>query len=491
MNAMRLDELVGSDLSGRLAEAERGIDIAGLTADSRAVEAGFLFVALPGTKADGAAFVGDALSRGAVAILAPPGLKGRYSDAIVLADANPRRALALAAARFYAPQPETIVAVTGTNGKTSVAAFVRQIFERLGHSAASIGTLGVMSDAFHTDFGMTTPGPVELHSALQQLKARGVEHVAMEASSHGLAQYRLDGVTLKAAAITNLTRDHLDYHATLEDYAYAKLRLFGEVMSPGGVAVINADASIAGEAQALSRSRGHRIFSVGARGEHLRLDAHVPYGTGQRLTLTFEGRTFDLDLPLAGLFQASNALVAAGLALAVDLPAEGVFDALRHLQGAPGRLELVARTPSGAAVYVDYAHTPDAIETVLNAVRPHVKGALNIVFGCGGDRDAGKRPQMGEIAARLADTVIVTDDNPRSEDPAAIRAAILAAAPGALEIADRAQAIAAGVERLGANDALVVAGKGHESGQIVKGIITPFNDSDEVRRAVGALGGSR
>lgn len=488
MRPMRLDELVGSDLAGRLAEAERGIDIAGVTADSRAVGRNYLFVALPGTKVDGATFVGDALARGAVAVLAPPGLKGKLENTIVVSDPNPRRALALAAARFYAPQPDTIVAVTGTNGKTSVAAFVRQIFERLGHKAASIGTLGVMSSAFNKDFGMTTPGPVELMSALKELKLAGIDHVAMEASSHGLAQFRLDGVTLKAAAITNLTRDHLDYHATVEDYAYAKLRLFGEVMPPGGVAVINADAPVAGEAQALSRARRHRIFSVGERGEHLRLDACVPHDAGQRLTVTYDGRSFDLELPLAGLFQASNALVAAGLAIAVDMPADGVFDALTHLQGAPGRLELVARTPAGAPVYVDYAHTPDAIETVLNALRPHVKGSLDIVFGCGGDRDRGKRPQMGEIAVRLADRTIVTDDNPRSEDPASIRAAILAAAPGAREIGDRAEAIAAAVGQLRAGDALVVAGKGHESGQIVAGTVMPFNDADEVRRAVTALG---
>jgi len=488
MNAMRLEELLGGDVAGRLAQADRDLDIAGLTADSRLVQAGYLFAALPGTKADGAKFVGDALARGAAAVLARPGLKTDFGQAVVVADANPRRALARAAARFYAPQPETIVAVTGTNGKTSVAAFVRQIFERLGHSAASIGTLGVMSSAVTTDFGMTTPGPVELHSTLKALKAHGVDHVAMEASSHGLAQYRLDGVDVKAAAITNLTRDHLDYHESVEAYAYAKLRLFGEVMAPGGVAVINADAAIAAEAQALSWARGHRIISVGAAGEHLRLAEQTPYGAGQRLRLTFEGRTLDIELPLAGLFQASNALVAAGLAIGVGMDANGVFEALHHLKGAPGRLELIVHTPKGAAVYVDYAHTPDAVETVLNALRPHVKGALDIVFGCGGDRDRGKRPQMGDIARRLADHVIVTDDNPRSEDAAAIRAAILEAAPGAREIADRGEAIAAAIARLEDGDALVVAGKGHESGQIVGAQVIPFNDSDEVRRAVAALG---
>lgn len=491
MGAMRLADLVGREWAERLTAHDGAIDVTGLTADSRDVEQGFLFAALPGTKADGAAFIPDALRRGAHVVLTAPGAEpARAGDTVALFDRNPRRRYAELAARFYAPQPHTIVAVTGTNGKTSVASFTQQIWQRLGLAAASIGTLGVRSPAFDEPFGLTTPDPRILHRALQRLQAAGIEHVAMEASSHGLAQHRLDGVELRAAAITNLTRDHLDYHGTLEAYAYAKLRLFGEVLPASGVVVINADAAIAADVEALSWARGQRLISVGQKGRDLRLEAHQPTADGQRLAILFEGRPHIIDLPLAGLFQASNALVAAGLTLATGAPAPAVFEALHHLVGAPGRLERVGTTSEGASVFIDYAHTPDALETVLRALRPHASGRLHVVFGCGGDRDTGKRPEMGRIAESLADHVIVTDDNPRSEDPALIRAAILKATPKADEIGERGDAIRAAVKGLEAGDVLVVAGKGHEQGQIVAGVERPFSDHAAVRAALAERGGA-
>ncbi len=485
MQAMRLSDLVGTDLSDQLTEVEKARDVVGLTADSRAVHQGFLFAALPGAKLDGATFIADAAARGAVAVLRAEA--GKTPGAVTLSDRNPRRRFAKLAARFYAPQPDTIAAVTGTNGKTSVAAFTRQIWEKLGRRAASIGTLGVVTNAETTPFGLTTPDPVVLHQALAHVKAQGIEHVAMEASSHGLAQYRLDGVELQAAALTNITRDHLDYHGTFADYAYAKLRLFGELLKPGRAAVINVDAEIGAEAEALAWARGHRVMTVGYAGRTIRIEGHAPERAGQTFTLLYNGRTYRVALPLAGLFQASNALVAAGLAIGTGAEPAAVFAALEHLSGAPGRLERVASAPNGAPIYVDYAHTPDALATILDALKPHMRGKLHVVFGCGGDRDAGKRPQMGAIAIAKADRVIITDDNSRSEDPGAIRAAILAAAPGAVEIGDRAEAIARAIASLGPDDGLVVAGKGHETGQIVGDKTIPFNDADEICKAVGGL----
>jgi UDP-N-acetylmuramoyl-L-alanyl-D-glutamate--2,6-diaminopimelate ligase len=382
-----------------------------------------------------------------------------------------------------------IAAVTGTNGKTSIAVFLREIWTRLGKPAASMGTIGVVTPERVIKLDNTTPGPIEVQSLLAQLKADGIDHLALEASSHGLDQYRLDGAEIAAVAVTNITRDHLDYHPSFEAYIQAKLRLFRDLARDGAAAVINADADYADRFIAVAAERGLRLFTVGEAGGGLKLIARKPTADGQGLEVVYAGQTYTVALPLAGAFQASNALVAAGLAIGLGEDPAAVFDALHYLKGAPGRLEKVAVAASGAPIYVDYAHTPDALETVLLALRPHTARKLIVVFGCGGDRDKGKRPLMGASAARLADRAIVTDDNPRSEVPAQIRAEILAACPGASEIADRALAIHTGISELSADDVLVIAGKGHESGQIVGSTVHPFNDRDEAVKAAIALGG--
>ncbi|CDO58684.1 UDP-N-acetylmuramoylalanyl-D-glutamate--2,6-diaminopimelate ligase [Candidatus Phaeomarinobacter ectocarpi] len=481
---MDLAHLLGARVS--IPQGAGTIDITGLTEDSRKVKPGFLFAALPGTQVDGAKFIPKACEQGAVAILAPPGtdMPADYPDVTLIADRNPRRRFALAAANFYHAQPHTAVAVTGTNGKTSVASFVRQIWERLGTPAASIGTLGVMTAGETRKLIHTTPDPVTLHAALAELAAEGIQAVAVEASSHGLVQHRLDGVELTAAAFTNISRDHMDYHETFEDYAYAKMRLFGEVLPPGGTVVLNADAPLSKEIAAVCWARAQKVISVGFEGTTLKLEKLTPTAHGQNLTVLHEGRSHDISLPLVGDFQASNALVAVGLVAAAGAPVDRAVAALSSLEGAAGRLEMMGTSKTGAAAYVDYAHTPDALETAITALRPHTAGRLVVVFGCGGDRDAGKRPQMGEIAVRLADAAIVTDDNPRSEDAAAIRADIMAAAPGARDIGDRAQAIKAGLEGLGEGDVLLVAGKGHETGQIVGDEVRPFDDRAQVKAAL-------
>jgi UDP-N-acetylmuramoyl-L-alanyl-D-glutamate--2,6-diaminopimelate ligase len=468
-------------------------EIAGLTSDSRAVRPGFLFAALAGARTDGARFIGEAVAKGACAVLvadAAPfaALAARTPPIRVIADPNPRRRLALMAARFHAPQPATIAAVTGTNGKTSVAAFTRQIWQRVGRRAASLGTLGIVAPDFVRPGSLTTPDPVALHQALQTLALAGTDHVALEASSHGLDQFRLDGLTLAAAAFTNLTRDHLDYHRDMAAYFAAKRRLFTELLPPGGVAIINLDASEGAGLAALCRARGQRVIGFGtAPDAELRLVAAQPAGTGQAITIEAMGERRALFLPLMGAFQASNALAAAGLALATGVPVGAILDALAMLGGVPGRMEHVASHPNGAPVIVDYAHTPDALESALAALRPHCRGHLVVMFGCGGDRDPGKRPMMGAVAAQRADRVIVTDDNPRTEDRAAIRRAILAACPEAREIGDRGAAIRAGLAGLAPGDVLLLAGKGHESGQIVGNAVLPFNDGDEARAAVAEM----
>ena len=473
------------------------VDISGLTADSRNVEPGFLFAALPGSRLDGRAFIADAVARGAVAVLAPTGTAAPDDGARpieLLTDDNPRRRLTLLAARFYRHQPATVVAVTGTNGKTSVVEFARQIWARLGRKAASLGTLGVSAPGFAAGPGLTTPDPVELHRLLAALAEAGVEYAAIEASSHGLEQFRLDGVRLSAAAFTNLGRDHLDYHRDMDAYLGAKRRLFEHLLPADAPAVLNADAP---EFEALSgacHDAGHEVVSYGRAGTSLRLVDVTPLADGQRLVLEVFGRTYDTRLPLVGEFQAANALAALGLVTACGADADPAVAALARLTGARGRLELVAHHRDGAAVYVDYAHTPDALESVLRALRPHVAGRLAVVFGAGGDRDAGKRPLMGAAVARLADRALVTDDNPRGEDPAAIRAEVLAACPGAEEIGDRGEAIRAGIAGLGPDDALLIAGKGHEQGQIVGARTLPFDDAEVARAAVAALaapGGER
>ena len=461
------------------------IAIVGLTADSRQVRPGFLFAALPGVHADGRKFIADAVRNGAVAVLAPPGTRLPAQDVSLVVDENPRRRLALMAARVYRRQPATIAAVTGTNGKTSVAWFLSQIWAALGHPAACLGTLGLFAPGIVEKGSLTTPDPVALHGQLARLGAQGVEHLVLEASSHGLDQHRLDGVRITAAAFTNLSRDHLDYHDSIEAYLAAKLRLFADLLIDGGTAVVNVDAEHGARVLAVVRERGLAALTYGGGADaDLRLLGALPRDDGQRLDVILRGRTPTVvDLPLAGAFQASNALCAAGLALACGADADPVLAALAGLQPVPGRLQRVALR-DGAAVYVDYAHTPDALANVLMALRPFCRGRLSVVFGCGGDRDPGKRAPMGAIAARLADRVVVTDDNPRGETPAAIRAAILVGCPEAREIGDRAEAIAVAIAELAPGDVLLVAGKGHETGQIIGDRVLAFDDADVVREIV-------
>jgi len=463
----------------------------GLTSDSREVKPGYLFAALPGTKANGAEFVADAVKRGAAAVLARPDVAAKAKELGVrfIADENPRLGLARAAAEFYGAQPATIAAVTGTNGKTSVAVFLRQIWTVLGRRSASLGTIGVVTPTGEITLKHTTPDPVEIHRILAQLKHDGVDHLALEASSHGLDQFRLDGVNIGACAFTNLTRDHLDYHKDFESYLAAKLRLFSEVVRPDGVAVVNADSDHAKDFIEAATRRKLRLITVGENGT-LKLVSRKPHEGGQTLRVTYDGKTHDFELPLAGSFQASNALIAAALAIGMGENAHDVLTiALPQLKGAPGRMEKVAYAKSGAAIYVDYAHTPDALETVLTAIRPHVKNKLHVVFGCGGDRDKGKRPLMGKAACQFADHVIVTDDNPRSEDPATIRKEAQAGCPAAQNIGDRATAIKSAIAALKAGGALIIAGKGHESGQTIGSQTIPFSDRDEAIAAASFTGG--
>jgi UDP-N-acetylmuramoyl-L-alanyl-D-glutamate--2,6-diaminopimelate ligase len=483
---MRLSELMGE---ARPVSDADDPEILGLTADSRQVRPGFLFAALPGSKTDGRSFIADAAARGAVAVLAPHNtlLPAGLARLPLRSDDNPRRRLALAAARFAGRQPRTVVAVTGTNGKTSVAEFTRQLWAGLGEKAASLGTLGVVAPEGRRPGALTTLDPVALHAALAELAAGGVDHAALEASSHGLDQFRLDGLTLAAAAFTNLSRDHLDYHGTMERYLAAKARLFEALLPAGAAAVLNADAEPFATLAAACRARGIRVLSYGRSGIDLRLEALRPAAGGQHLTVTLLGERHDVDFPVAGAFQAHNLLAALGLVIATGAPVGRAAAAVAGLAGVPGRIELAARAANGAAIYVDYAHTPDALATVLGALRPHTTGCLSVVFGCGGDRDRGKRPDMGEVAARLADRVIVTDDNPRGEPPATIRAAILASCPGATEIGDRRAAIRAAIAALAPDDLLVIAGKGHESGQTIAGVTHPFDDREVARTIVAEL----
>ena len=478
---MKLRDILPADAEYDDRHAER--DIAGVTADSRVVKPGDAFVAIAGLKADGLRFVDAALAAGAGAIIAeraPPGLADTIAFVRV---GNARRALALAAAKIYPRQPQSIAAVTGTSGKTSVAAFTRQIWTALGHRAASIGTIGIVTPRGETYGSLTTPDPVALHRSLDALAGDGVTHLAIEASSHGLDQYRLDGLRLAAGGFTNITRDHLDYHPTFEDYFAAKLRLFDTLLPAGAAAVVDVDHEHAERVVAVANARGLRSLTVGRHGSAIRLVETTRDGFAQNLRLEFQNEIFQVRLPLVGEFQIDNALVAAALAIATGGAAEAVFAALEHLIGAKGRLERVG-AHRGASIFVDYAHKPDALAKALDALRPYAGGRLIVVFGAGGDRDRGKRPLMGEVAAAKADRVIVTDDNPRGEDPAAIRAAILAAAPGAIEIADRGEAIRRAIGELHSGDVLLIAGKGHETGQIVGDRTIAFSDHDAVAAAL-------
>ena len=478
---MKLQDLLDRDATFDARFGAR--EIAGVASDSRKVKPGFLFVAVPGTRQDGLSFVPQALGAGAVAVLgehAPANLPGDV--AFARAD-NVRRALALIAARFYAKQPAAIAAVTGTSGKTSVAAFTRQIWAALGREAASIGTIGLVTPREEIYGALTTPDPLALAEMLDRLAREGITHLAMEASSHGLDQHRLDGVRVTVGGFTNLSRDHMDYHATEEAYLAAKMILFERIVAPDGAAVIWADSPHAARVVATATRRGLNVLTVGRDGSGIRLTGVDIDGFVQHLSLQHAGEPFRVRLPLVGAFQVENAMVAAGMAIATGSEPARVFAALERLEGAKGRLELVGER-NGAPVFVDYAHKPDALEKALEALRPYARRKLVVVFGAGGDRDQGKRPIMGAIAAGKADAVIVTDDNPRSESPAAIRAAILAAAPGAREIGDRGEAIRVAVAALQAGDVLLVAGKGHESGQIIGDRVFDFSDHEAVAAAL-------
>ena len=450
--------------------------LTGISADSREIRPGMLYAALPGSRLDGRAFIPEAVARGAAAVLAPEGTvwpEGVPAVPLIM-DALPRRALARLAALQAGAQPEQVIAVTGTNGKTSTVEFVRQLKAASGVKAASLGTLGVIGPGRDGGAGLTTADPVALAETLAELAREGIRVASIEASSHGLEQYRLDGVRLAAAGFSNLTRDHLDYHGTLDAYRAAKLRLFSELLPRGAPAVVGTELDR--DTMAGFEALDLDLRTVGDGGTYIRLRRAVPRPGGQTLDIDGIGA---VEIALPGRFQADNALLAAGLAMATGT--DRALDLLPQLRGVRGRMELAAE-PNGAAVYVDYAHTPDALERLLLALRPHTQGRLHVVFGAGGDRDRGKRPLMGEVCARLADRAIVTDDNPRTEDPASIRAAILAACPGGIEIGDRAQAIAAGLDGLRPGDVLVIAGKGHEQGQTIGTTTVPFDDVSVVRR---------
>ncbi len=481
---MRLRDLFSDDAT--IPAGAEATEVSGLAVDSRAVKAGEVFFALAGHKTDGARFVDAAIAAGAVAVAGDHPPQGSLRVPFV-ATPNPRRALALAAAKFFPRQPTTIAAVTGTSGKTSVAAFTRQIWQRLGHESASIGTIGLVSPKRTIYGSLTTPDPIALHRQLDEIAREGVTHLAIEASSHGLDQYRLDGVRIAAGGFTNLSRDHMDYHPDVAHYLAAKLRLFRDLVPRDGAAVISADHDCSQTVIDAARAKGLRVIAVGRKGngagEGIRLVDAAIDGFAQRLTLEHRGHRQAVRLPLVGEFQIENALVSAGLAIGAGNEAKAVFAELELLEGAKGRLERVAER-NGAPIFVDYAHKPDALAKALQALRPYARRKLVVVFGAGGDRDAGKRPLMGAIASENADQVIVTDDNPRSEKPEAIRAAILQAASGASEIGDRSEAIRAAIAALQPGDALLIAGKGHETGQIVGDRTLPFSDHDAVAAAL-------
>ncbi|WP_101068230.1 UDP-N-acetylmuramoyl-L-alanyl-D-glutamate--2,6-diaminopimelate ligase [Roseovarius salinarum] len=482
---------------GLTAQGGRRAEITGLAVDSRNVKPGFLFAALPGTRVHGGEFIQYALRMGAAAVLTDA--EGARVAAEVLSDSDaalvlaedPRQALAYAAALWFAEQPDTVVAVTGTNGKTSVAHFTRRIWAALGLSAISVGTTGI-EGAFEAPLSHTTPEPITLHRFLSAAAAAGVTHAALEASSHGLEQRRVDGVHLAAAAFTNISQDHLDYHPSFEAYFTAKAGLFARVLPDDGVAVVNTDDPKGDDVASIARARGQTLITVGRDADaslHLQAQRFEP--AGQTLRFAWKGCTHQVALPLIGGFQAENVLLAAGLAIGAGADAERVFEVLPDMQTVRGRMQLAGRRENGAAVFVDYAHTPAAVATALGALRPHVMGSIVAVVGAGGDRDRDKRPLMGRAAAENADVVIVTDDNPRSEDPAAIRAAVMEGCPDARDVGDRAEAILRAVDALGPGDALLICGKGHETGQVVGDDVLPFDDAEQASVAIAALDGGR
>ena len=458
-----------------LADVASDSEVTGFALDHRKVAPGSVFGAFNGAVFNGEDFIGQAVERGAVAIVARP--EAPAPAVPLLADPEPRRLFAALAARFYAPFPETVVAVTGTNGKTSTVEMTRQIWRMSGHRSASIGTLGVTTSEEQVKTGLTTPDIVTFLNNMAGLKRMGISHVAYEASSHGLDQHRAEGVPLAAAAFTNFSRDHLDYHETMDAYFEAKMRLFGELLQSGRPAVIWADDPKSDQVIGVCRERGHEVMTVGRKGETIRLVEQSPTALGQKLLLEHGGKQHRLALPLIGAYQAANVLTAAGLVLATGGKWDSTFSAMQRVAPVRGRLERAVISRGGVPVYVDYAHTPDALEAAIAALRPHVDGRLITVFGAGGDRDQGKRPEMGRVATELSDVVIVTDDNPRSEDPAVIRSAIMAGAPGATEIGGRREAIAEAIRIAREGDIVLVAGKGHETGQIIGDKVLPFDDA--------------
>jgi UDP-N-acetylmuramoyl-L-alanyl-D-glutamate--2,6-diaminopimelate ligase len=460
---------------GDIADVDSDSEVTGFAIDHRKVARGSVFGAFRGSVFDGEDFIAQAVERGAVAVVARP--EAKVERVPLLAGEQPRQLFAELAGKFYAPYPGTAVAVTGTNGKTSTVEMARQIWRMLGHRSASIGTLGVTTADDQVTTGLTTPDIVTFLSNMAGLDRMGISHVAYEASSHGLDQHRCEGVPLAAAAFTNFSRDHLDYHQTMDAYFEAKMRLFEELLSPGSPAVIWMDDPKSDEVMERAQRRGHKLLTIGRKGETIRLAEQKPTALGQTLTLEHGGKSHRLSLPLIGAYQASNVLTAAGLVLATGGEWGATFTAMQRVAPVRGRLERAVIGRNGVPVYIDYAHTPDALEAAIAALRPHVEGRLITVFGAGGDRDQGKRPQMGEVAMRLSDVVIVTDDNPRSEDPAAIRSAIMAGASGATEVAGRREAIAEAIRIARQGDIVLVAGKGHETGQIVGDKVLPFDDA--------------
>jgi len=463
------------------------VEISGITADSRQIKHGFMFVALPGLKFNGADFIETAIKAGAAAILCVPSAKTLNDDVIWLLEENPIAVFPNYVSRFFTSKPEHIAAVTGTNGKTSVAFFTQQIWKQMGIKAASVGTLGVHADGYHKETGLTTPDPVMIHKALSELDDLDVDHVVFEASSHGLDQHRLDGIDISAAAFTNLTHDHLDYHKTTEEYFNAKKRLFSEILKPSKAAVLNIDSAMVKQVRQICVERGHNIITVGREDGDIRLLDQRSSSAGQDITVSYSSQIYDISLPLVGQFQALNALMAVGLVIGCGGNADQAFKALSYLRPVRGRMEQAGRHPDGGRIYVDYAHTPDALETVLTALKPHVKGKLSVVFGCGGDRDKTKRQVMGEIADRLADRTYVTDDNPRSEYPIDIRREILEGAPSGINAGERGAAIRQAVSDMKTGDILLVAGKGHEQGQTIGDTVYEFDDVTAVRSAIVAL----
>ena len=457
--------------------------VSGFAIDNRKVAPGTVFGAFQGLRVNGEDYIPDAVRAGAVAVVARP--QATVEGAVHIAHDNPRRLFALLAARYFAPFPDVTVAVTGTNGKTSTVELARQLWRMLGHHSASIGTLGVTTSVDQVSTGLTTPDIVTFLSNMSGLRREGISHAAFEASSHGLAQYRTEGLPVSAAAFTNLSRDHLDYHGDMDSYFDAKMRLFDEVVAPDGTAIVWADDQWSDKVIQRATKRGLRVLSVGVQGQALRLANRTPTQLGQTLEVEADGKLHRVNLPLIGAYQAANALTAAALVIAGGEDAAKVLELLGRVQPVRGRLERAVITKAGAPVYVDYAHTPDGLRAAIDALRPHTRGRLIALFGAGGDRDAGKRPQMGKVAAELADHVIVTDDNPRSEDPSAIRAAVMAGASGAEEIGGRRDAIAAAIAQAGADDIVLLAGKGHEQGQIIGDRVLPFDDVAVARECAG------